>query len=67
MKIEVAARGTTLQAATAEAFRLWLSSKVATGPRDEATRTEVEAELGNSVVAAAAWSASTNSSPPRRC
>jgi hypothetical protein len=32
MKIEVAARGTTLQAATAEAFRLWLSSKVTTGP-----------------------------------
>jgi hypothetical protein len=33
MKIEVAARGTTLQAATAEAFRLWLSSKVTAGPR----------------------------------
>jgi hypothetical protein len=32
MKIEVAARGTTLQAATAEAFRLWLSSK-GEGPR----------------------------------
>lgn len=27
VKIEVATRGTTLQAATAEAFRLWLSSK----------------------------------------
>lgn len=28
VKIEVATRGTTLQAATAEAFRLWLSSEV---------------------------------------
>ena len=27
VKIEVATRGTTMQAATAEAFRLWLSSK----------------------------------------
>jgi hypothetical protein len=27
VKIEVATRGTTLQAATAEAFRLWLSSQ----------------------------------------
>nr|WP_244461478.1 hypothetical protein [Rhodococcus sp. ZPP] len=27
VKIEVATRGTTLQAATTEAFRLWLSSK----------------------------------------
>lgn len=27
VKIEVATRGTTLQAATAEAFKLWLSSK----------------------------------------
>jgi hypothetical protein len=33
MKLEVAARGTTVRAATAEAFRLWLSSKVTTGPR----------------------------------
>jgi hypothetical protein len=33
MKIEVAARRTTVQAATAEAFRLWLSSKVTPGPR----------------------------------
>ena len=33
VKIEVAARGTTLQAATAEAFRLWLSSTGTTGPR----------------------------------
>ncbi|QHE73518.1 hypothetical protein [Rhodococcus sp. WAY2] len=27
VKIEVATRGTTLQAATAEAFKLWLSAK----------------------------------------
>ncbi|MHA4854808.1 Lsr2 dimerization domain-containing protein [Rhodococcus sp. MSC1_016] len=33
VKIEVATRGTTLQEATAEAFRLWLSSKVTTRPR----------------------------------
>ncbi|MFZ2176928.1 MAG: hypothetical protein WAW17_23405 [Rhodococcus sp. (in: high G+C Gram-positive bacteria)] len=30
VKIEVATRGTTLQAATAEAFRLWLSSRPGT-------------------------------------
>jgi hypothetical protein len=38
MKIEVAARGTTVQAATAEAFRLWLSSRVTTGPRGRRPR-----------------------------